>query len=45
VVALDKLPDPQWPDMDFQQLFRIAFKNHNIDDRNHQVLKGLRGEL
>ena len=33
------------PDMTFQEIFRIAFKNHYIGDRNHPILKQLRGEL
>ena len=40
-----ELPEPQWPDMSFQEIFRIAFKNYLIDDRDHPVLKKLRGEL
>ena len=43
-VASSDIPDPEWPDMDFQAIFRIAFKNHYIDDRDHPVLKRLRGE-
>lgn len=44
-VAVSSLPDPEWPDMDFQALFKIAFKNHLIGDQEHPVLKSLRGEL
>ena len=39
------LPEPQWPEQSFQELLRIAFKDHYIDEMNHPVLKRLRGEV
>lgn len=38
------IPDPNWPEMPFQEILRIAFKGHVIDDLNHPVLRRLRGE-
>jgi hypothetical protein len=35
---------PAWPDMPFQQLLKIAFKDRYITDLDHPVLKRLRGE-
>jgi hypothetical protein len=35
---------PEWPDMPFQQLLRIAFKDRLIDGLDHPILKRLRGE-
>lgn len=37
--------EPQWPDVTFDELVQVAFKDHFIEDLNHPVLKGLRGEL
>jgi hypothetical protein len=42
---VDPLEDPEWPDMNFQEIFRIAFKNHYIDSPEHPVLKNLKGRL
>jgi hypothetical protein len=35
---------PEWPEMPFQQLLRIAFKDRFIDGLDHPILKRLRGE-
>jgi hypothetical protein len=35
---------PEWPDMSFQDLFQIAFKDKFITAHDHPVLKRLRGE-
>ena len=39
------LPEPEWPDIAFQEVLDIAFRGHQIDDINHPVLKQLRGEM
>ena len=39
------LPDPEWPEISFQEIFDIAFRGRQIDDINHPVLKQLRGEI
>ena len=39
------LPDPEWPDISFQEILDIAFRGRQIDDINHPVLKQLRGEI
>ncbi len=43
--ALGDLPPPNWPTISFQEILKIAFKNHFIDSLDHDVLKRLRGEL
>ena len=43
-VARGDLPEPEWPDLTFPALMRIAFKNRFIDSLEHPVLKHLRGE-
>lgn len=35
---------PEWPDMPFQQLLKVAFKDRLITTLDHPVLKRLRGE-
>jgi hypothetical protein len=35
---------PEWPEMPFQELVRIAFKERFINTHDHPVLKRLRGE-
>jgi hypothetical protein len=39
------LPEPAWPSMPFQDLLKLAFKDHLIDDLDHPVLRRLRGEI
>ena len=39
------LPEPEWPDITFQEVLDIAFRGRQIDDINHPVLKQLRGEM
>ena len=43
-VATGNLPDPEWPDVTFQKIMDIAFKDHFIQDTNHPVISRLRGE-
>jgi hypothetical protein len=45
-VRAEQLRDePKWPDMSYAEILGLAFKNRLIDDYDHEVLKGLRGEL
>lgn len=43
--ALKLHNEPEWPDMDLQQILSIAFKGHHIDSPDHIVLRRLRGEV
>jgi hypothetical protein len=43
--ASGNLPDPEWPEVPFRELLRIAFKDRFITDREHPVLRKLRGEV
>ncbi len=47
VLAISKLPDPEWPEEpeNIIKAIEIAFKDRFIDDINHPVLKRVRGEL
>lgn len=41
--AESTIPDPIWPDLSFDQIYRIAFRDRLIADPDHAVLKRLRG--
>jgi hypothetical protein len=43
--ATGQLGDPEWPQVPFRELLRVAFKDRFIDDLNHPVLRRLRGEV
>lgn len=43
--AQGELGEPEWPDVTFQKLIELAFKDGFIRDENHPVLRRLRGEL
>jgi hypothetical protein len=43
--ATGQLPEPEWPDLPFKDLLRIAFKDRYITDLTHPVLRRLRGEV
>ena len=37
-------PEPEWPDLSFEAMYRIAFRDRLISSPDHPVLKRLRGE-
>ncbi len=43
--ATGKLPDPDWPEKNFEELFTIAFKGLIIDSPEHSAVKQLMGEV
>jgi hypothetical protein len=43
--ANSQLSDPEWPEISFHELLRVAFKDRLIDSLDHPVLRRLRGEL
>lgn len=43
--ATGDLPEPQWPDISFQELVNIAFKGRFIDSMEHPVIKRLMGKM
>jgi hypothetical protein len=43
--ALGQLGEPAWPELPFQDLLRIAFKNRYVSSTDHPVLRRLRGEV
>jgi hypothetical protein len=43
--ATGDLPDPEWPELTFAEILKIAFKDRFIEDLNHPALRRLRGEV
>jgi hypothetical protein len=43
--ATASLPEPDWPELPFRDILRIAFKDRFIDTLDHPVLRRLRGEV
>jgi hypothetical protein len=43
--ATAKLPEPNWPELPFKELLRVAFKGKFIDSLDHPILRKLRGEV
>jgi hypothetical protein len=43
--ATAELPEPEWPDIGFQKLLRVAFKDRFIRELDHPVVRRLRGEV
>ena len=41
--AEGKIPDPEWPDLSYQEILRIAFRDRMIDRNDHPVIHRLRG--
>lgn len=39
-----ELPEPEWPEQNFEDLLRIAFRGRYITDPDHAVLRRLRGQ-
>lgn len=39
------IPDPEWPDLTFQKILEIAFKDKFIESADHIVIRRLRGEV
>ncbi len=38
-------PEPEWPDLTFEQILKIAFRDRFISSLDHIVLRRLRGEI
>lgn len=43
-LAMAPLPEPEWPNVSFQEIMKIAFKDRFIQTKDHPVLRQLRGE-
>lgn len=43
--ATGELPEPTWPELAFNEVLRLAFKDRFIKAHDHPVLRSLRGEV
>jgi hypothetical protein len=43
--AIGNLPEPEWPDVPFPEILRLAFRNHIVDRPDHPLLQRLRGAV
>lgn len=43
IQATAALPDPVWPELEFSEILRIAFRNQIVDSTDHPLVKRLRG--
>jgi hypothetical protein len=43
--ATGELPEPDWPAFSFEEILKIAFRDHIVDRADHPLLQRLRGEL
>ena len=43
--ATGDLPDPDWPELSFAEILKVAFKEYYITAFDHPVIRRLRGEL
>jgi hypothetical protein len=43
-VGCGTMPEPAWPDLPFQEIIKIAFRDRMISEWSHPVLRRLRGE-
>jgi hypothetical protein len=41
----NKMPEPEWPELGFWELIKIAFRDHLVDSIDHPVVKRLRGQV
>ena len=44
VYTRSKLEKPEWPDMDLDEIYELAFGKRLIESDDHPILKALRGE-
>jgi hypothetical protein len=43
--ATGDLPDPEWPELAFSEILKIAFRNHCVDQIDHPLFKRLLGQV
>ena len=43
--AKAEIPDPEWPEITFQEILRLAFKDRFIRSLDHPVVRRLLGEI
>ena len=43
--ATAELPEPTWPELTFEEILQIAFRDHIIDSPDHPLVQRLRGQI
>ena len=43
--ATGDLPEPEWPDLPFPEILKIAFRDHVVDRADHPLVQRLRGQV
>jgi hypothetical protein len=43
--ATGNLPDPEWPELPFPEILKIAFRNHLVDQLDHPLIGRLLGKV
>lgn len=43
--ATGELPEPEWPDLSFEKIMEVAFKDRYITEMNHPVIRRLNGDI
>jgi hypothetical protein len=43
--ATGELPEPNWPELPFSEILKIAFRDHIVDRSDHPLIKRLRGAV
>jgi hypothetical protein len=41
--ATGNWPEPEWPDLPFQEILRIAFRGRIVDTTDHALVRRLKG--
>jgi hypothetical protein len=39
------LPEPEWPELSFQEILKIGFGDYQINNLDHPVIQRLRGKI
>jgi hypothetical protein len=45
VEAIGDLPEPEWPEISFPEILRIAFRERLVDRLDHPLIDRLRGQV
>lgn len=43
--ATSALSEPQWPDLTFEEILKVAFRDRIVDNFDHQVIQRLKGAI
>ena len=43
--ASGDLPEPEWPDIPFPEILKIAFRDRIVDRADHPLVQRLRGQV